>query len=377
MDTDPGWMITGGHLFGVVDVELTNRCNAHCSFCPRDLTPHQGVMTPAVFERVLARVLEFRDACGPVLPKAPNVSFCGLGEQLLNRDVTGFVGQLRDGGIDSVVNTNAALLDEDRGRALLDAGVEAVMINGGELGDDYERTYRLPFGRTRDNVARFVELAADRCRVFIVLVDHGDDAGHVDEVEAYWRGLGVTRFFRLDLLNRAGSLPVPSMHYDAERPGRAEQLWGDETGHAACDAPFHFPFIGYDGQYYLCSSDWQKEVAFGTVFETSIVDIMAAKLERVTSRSPICRACNHDPLNRLSDRVAAVERGEADEVDLVALTEELRGRADNLAEVLGRLGVPTRADGVSAAAGASAGQVPDGREQVPTGHRQLIPVVAR
>ena len=40
-------------LWGVFDVELTNRCNASCSFCPRDLTPGQGVMTQEVFSRTL------------------------------------------------------------------------------------------------------------------------------------------------------------------------------------------------------------------------------------------------------------------------------------------------------------------------------------
>ena len=33
----------------VVDIEPTNRCNAKCYFCPRDATPHQGLMTPEVF----------------------------------------------------------------------------------------------------------------------------------------------------------------------------------------------------------------------------------------------------------------------------------------------------------------------------------------
>ena len=43
-----------------VDIELTNRCNAKCYFCPRDQTPHQGLMTPEVFDQALARAIEFR-----------------------------------------------------------------------------------------------------------------------------------------------------------------------------------------------------------------------------------------------------------------------------------------------------------------------------
>ena len=35
-----------------LDIEPTNRCNANCYFCPRDQTPHQGLMSPEVFARV-------------------------------------------------------------------------------------------------------------------------------------------------------------------------------------------------------------------------------------------------------------------------------------------------------------------------------------
>ena len=45
--------------FGV-DIEPTNRCNAKCYFCPRDATPHQGLMTRAVFEQSLGRCAELR-----------------------------------------------------------------------------------------------------------------------------------------------------------------------------------------------------------------------------------------------------------------------------------------------------------------------------
>ena len=340
MQTDLSWTLSGGHLRGVVDVELTNRCNASCSFCPRDLTPHQGVMTPEVFEQVLARVVEFRAELGEVLLKPPTVSFCGLGEQLLNRSVSDFVGRLTDAGLSSVVNTNAALLDEQRGRALLDAGVGAVVINGGEVDGAYEATYRLPFGRIRDNVARFVEQAEDRCRVFIVLVDHGHDADHVMEVERYWRSVGIRNFFRLDLLNRAGSLAVEGMDYDhPSRPPEATALWRDVTGSAACDAPFQFPFIGYDGTYYLCSSDWQKEVSFGSVFDRSIVDVMAEKLRVVTRRTPICSACNHDPLNRLTDLVRAADGDPVASAELREVAEVMGVRAENVRQALEALGV--------------------------------------
>ena len=40
-----------------VDIELTNRCNAKCHFCPRDQTPHEGLMSPEVFDQSLRRAV--------------------------------------------------------------------------------------------------------------------------------------------------------------------------------------------------------------------------------------------------------------------------------------------------------------------------------
>ena len=54
-------------------------------------------------------------------------------------------------------------------------GLERILINVGDEGDEYESVYKLPFEKTRDNVVRFAEMAEGRCEVDIVLVDHHRD----------------------------------------------------------------------------------------------------------------------------------------------------------------------------------------------------------
>jgi hypothetical protein len=90
-----------------------------------------------------------------------------------------------------------------------------------------------------------------------------------------------------------------------------------------CLAPFMLLFIGYDGQYYLCCSDWKKEVPFGSVFETSFMAIMGDKLERTATRMPICKNCNHDPMNRLTEKLRDKAAGDTDEPGVDRLVEEL------------------------------------------------------
>ena len=136
-----------------------------------------------------------------------------------------------------------------------------VFVNGGEIGDAYDELYRLPFDRVRENVRRFAQMSEGLCDFYLVLVNHQGDAGHVDEIEQFWRSLGVRRFYRLELLNRAGSLHYDDMDFSSlpQRQEARTRLAATGVEHP-CRAPFYFPFIGYDGNYYLCSSDWQKQV---------------------------------------------------------------------------------------------------------------------
>ncbi len=321
-----------------VDIEPTNRCNAHCYFCPRDQTPHQGLMTGDVFDQALARAIEFRPLAAEHLGVELKVNLCGLGEPLLNKRTPEFVGKIRAAGFECSVSSNAALLDEARGRALLDAGLQGIEINVGEEGEDYDRIYGLPFDRTCDNVVRFAEMAGDQCQVRIVLVNHRRDTEHIAKMTRFWRDRGIKHFLPFNIMNRAGALFVDEMQYEAY-PERelAEEMLRARGSDPVCPVPFVFLFVGYDGQYYLCCSDWKKEAPLGSVFDESFSTVVGRKLEHVTTREPICRSCNHDPVNRLTEELHA-RADRAEETSIDAFLDEILDAdrsARGVAEALG------------------------------------------
>jgi MoaA/NifB/PqqE/SkfB family radical SAM enzyme len=284
-------------------------------------------MTQAVFDRALARTIEFDEVAKARFGARTKVNLCGLGEPLLNRHTPDFVGKVRDAGFEISLSTNGSLLDERRSAALLEGGLQGVEINMGEEGDDYEQIYGLPFERSCDNIARFAEMARSAggdCQVRVVLVNHRRDPDHLEKMKAFWRERGIDQFLPFNVMNRAGTLFVDEMQYAtfAER-AEAEALLRARDVHPVCPAPFLLLFIGYDGQYYLCCSDWKKEVALGSVFETSFMAIMGAKLEHVTTRQPICKSCNHDPVNRLTDALRGGADDDADDQGIDHLLEEL------------------------------------------------------
>jgi MoaA/NifB/PqqE/SkfB family radical SAM enzyme len=315
-----------------VDIELTNRCNAKCHFCPRDQTPHQGLMSPEVFEKSLERAVEFRE----VFPdREIGVNLCGLGEPLLNRNAPAFVRQVRQAGFECTMSSNASLLDETRGRALLDAGLQKININVADRDEDYEQVYKLKFQKTHDNIVRFAEMAGDQCRVEIILVNYRNDPAHLQRMQEYWGERGLKHFFELQIMNRGGALFVDHMQFeDYPELEEAAAVLEAQPFPPACAAPFVFLFIGYDGQYYLCCSDWKKEVPLGSVFDTSFMAIRQQKLQHVTCREPICKTCNLDPTNQLTEELRSIKMGEGDEGTKAKLIAKLQVQSRDVVEIL-------------------------------------------
>jgi len=302
------------------DIELTNRCNANCSFCPRDRTPHQGLMSEEVFSATLSRIVEYRaGVVGRLGSVNQRVSLCGLGDVLVHPRAVQAVAAVRAAGIWCQLNTNAGLLDEAKGRALLAAGLQAIKLNVGAIGDDYEAIYGLPFERTFENVVRFRELAAGRCSVVVVLVGDREERHRLDEVEAFWRRHGFEQFHRPNYINRGGALAgYGSTFGDESAQAQAKTLLA-RRGSPRCGVPVLSMFFGYDGHYYLCSSDWEKVSSHGHVFEHRLVDAIRSRLRHVGSRGAPCDTCSGDPVNRVAavlvdEGIEAAER-EADNVE--------------------------------------------------------------
>ena len=308
-------------------------------------------MTPATFEQALARSVEFRAAALEHTGVESIINLCGLGEPLLNRHTADWVAAVRREGFECGVSTNAALLDAARGDALLDAGLSSISINVGTIGDEYEEVYKLPFEKVRDNVVRFAEAARGRCVLKLVLVDYKDDMTHVESMMSYWRDRGIDVFLPFEIQNRGGSLYVDHMQYDEmDELREARERLATESLPTVCGAPILFLFVGYDGKYYLCCSDWKKEAAFGDVFDRSMVSVIDDKLRHVLERTSVCATCNLDPTNRVAGEIASVRAGNGTEASIDAVVAELADwstmtfdRAERLSPgVTGRVTLSTR-----------------------------------
>jgi MoaA/NifB/PqqE/SkfB family radical SAM enzyme len=325
-------------MFLTIDIEITNRCNATCHFCPRDATPHQGIMDVATFDRALARAVEYRQVVKDVSGLEVVVSLCGLGEPLINRNTVSFVEKVKREGFRCSMSSNGALLTEQKAHALLDAGLDEIYINVSDIDEEYERIYNLPFGPTCENITRFAELAGDQCTPVIILVDHRNDRTHIKAMQAFWRARGLKKFHDYSVINRGGALFVEHMQFEQySEMVRARNDLTEGGAQPLCGAPWGFLFIGYDGNYYLCCSDWRKQASLGSVFDYSFLQVTRQKLAMVVSREPVCKTCNHDPINMLTEELRAFNRGEVSAEDVDKLKQSLRSVSQEIDVALGEL----------------------------------------
>ena len=108
-------------------MEATSHCNLGCSFCGnRDLAKEQrGYMDFALFQKLAD------EASG----KVGQFNLFHRGESLLHPEIGHMVRYAEDKGIRTRINTNATRLTDDKGKELIDAGLDILSFSF----DGYDR----------------------------------------------------------------------------------------------------------------------------------------------------------------------------------------------------------------------------------------------
>lgn len=106
-----------------VYIEVTNICNSQCASCPLPydhFLPYEPKhhMSWDAFRRIVDQ-----------LPRIERAVLHGIGEPLLNKDLPRFVSHLKERGAQVLFNTNGILLDQRRGDALVEAGLDELRVS--------------------------------------------------------------------------------------------------------------------------------------------------------------------------------------------------------------------------------------------------------
>lgn len=115
-------MLENGKLINPeVRIEVTNNCNAHCVYCPREkLTRKREFMDMYSFIDVVVQAKELG---------AELVSLFGFGESLLHKELPEMVSFCTRNFLKTFLTTNGSLLTPDNIFALCDAGLNDIRIS--------------------------------------------------------------------------------------------------------------------------------------------------------------------------------------------------------------------------------------------------------
>jgi radical SAM protein with 4Fe4S-binding SPASM domain len=139
------------HLPRVIFIEVTNRCNLLCETCPRTFVTYERAQT--LSWQIFGRIVE-------QFPDMQRAVLHGIGEPLLNRDLPRMIAYLKARGVTVLFNTNATLLSEAWGRALIASGLDEMRCSvDGVDPETYAHIRGVPlFHKVVDNLREFTQL---------------------------------------------------------------------------------------------------------------------------------------------------------------------------------------------------------------------------
>ena len=128
------------HMPLFVSVEPAAVCQLRCPECPVGLrslqhsaVSHQTLMSLEVWERVLSEIRE----------TAWVVQFYFQGEPLLNKDLPRMIKEAQEAGLYTIVSTNAQAMTQELAEALVDAGLDRIIVSMDGLTEESYESYRI------------------------------------------------------------------------------------------------------------------------------------------------------------------------------------------------------------------------------------------
>lgn len=240
-----------------LQIEPVSFCNYRCVFCYqtdrayfRKSASGMGVMDPGLFREII------EEATG----KVEFLSLASRGEPLLHPQFEQLMAATEGRFLSLKINTNAAVLDESKARAILESGVGTLVFSADAATPDLYKKLRVggDLQRVQRNIEQFNELKSKDyphsrliTRVSGVRVNEEQS---IEAMQGFWGQL-------VDQVAFVAYNPWENI-YDATENGLAQP----------CSDLWRRMFIWWDGQVNPCDSDYKSHLAIGR-FAGSIKDI--------------------------------------------------------------------------------------------------------
>jgi len=251
-----------------LEIETVNACNARCPMCTiadweRGFVP----MTDGLFNKIADEIVTHSD-------EILRVSLYRDGEPLIDKKLPERVARLKEGGIkNTAIATNVSLLNEERARALLHAGLDLIILSIDSLDKEvYESIrVRLKFEEVLENAIKLIELRDEirpETKIWVRMIRQPSNEDEWPAYRDFWspKVSSNDRVYYHNLHNWGGQL-VDSSHF---APSLEPQL--------PCVALWSLLVVLCNGDVPLCNVDFNNRHPTGSVLNNSIEEIWKSQL---------------------------------------------------------------------------------------------------
>lgn len=269
----------------VLRIEITNRCNLRCIICDRSaMTRATEAIDWDLFTKIAGEAVDWG---------IPQIGLNRFGEPMLHPRLPDMIAFVKDrGGKMCEFVTNGTLLDEKRGRAVLEAGVDRVAVSvDGFTKQTYEH---IRAGASHEeamaNINRYIELKKKinpRSKLQLNYVVTNETAAEVRDFQKHW-GTKVDHIYYIPFMGYAGLKSMSNL----KKP----------KGRTKCYMLWYMMISNADGQAGVCChGDPAGVLQIGDLSKISLqqawtgpeVDrIRRIHFEKNFSSLPICAACD-------------------------------------------------------------------------------------
>ena len=254
-------------------IDPSSACNFKCNFCCHSIKADQikrSVFKPQImdFELFSNVVEQIRYFTG----KIKMLSLFLVGEPLLNKRLPDMIAYAKKSMIADRIflTTNGSLLTKQVNSALIDAGLDEILISVEALDTEKYReiaSVNIDYELFVDNIRDLYENRKN-CKVFVKIVDTDIYNEEIEKFHSMYDEI-------CDLAYIEAVLPVfEGVDYsstklpESNRIGRRVEI---------CTRPFFTMSVHPNGNVGCCIVDYSEEIVFGNVKEQSLMDIWNGK----------------------------------------------------------------------------------------------------
>lgn len=277
----------------LLELELTNICNARCIMCPViDMKRKKGFMTRETFEMIMKKGIDYG---------VERIRFCGLGEPLLHKDFSQFLSDVKKHNhCTTELTTNGSLLRKEMVPWLIKHDLDFLSVSFPSLTkENYERIMKgLVFEKVLDRVLFAIDelKKVSATHITITSVVTGINYEEKEQIKHFWAQKGIDSILLHTAHNRGGHLnDVGSLNDigSLNRYSQVKYVSGPGDQKTLCPWPLNQFFIGWDGSIFLCCCDMEGEYRVGNIHKDDFSEMEKIQESISIGQPVLCKQCSY------------------------------------------------------------------------------------